>query len=103
MQEQINVGTAGMAPRKMLPGQSLAALLALVGAKRMDVETLRTRTKLAPFSFVGLLNWLEQEHLVDVMTSLEGELVFEKVGLTEKGKTILVSLLERTCELPETC
>jgi hypothetical protein len=103
MQGQVNVGVPRTAPEEMPPDQSLAALLALVGAKRMDVETLRSRTKLAPFAFVSLLNWLQQEYLVEVITSQEGERVFQKVALTEWGETILVSLLERTCELPEMC
>jgi DNA-binding transcriptional ArsR family regulator len=101
MQEQINVGPTGSGPEEMLPGQSLAALLALVGAKRMDVEKLRARTRLAPPAFMILLNWLRQEYLVDVITSPEGERAFERVELTEKGESILVSLLEKTCELPE--
>ena len=84
-----------------MPGQSLAALLALVGTKRMGVGALRARTMLAPPAFVNLLNWLQQEYLVDVIASLEEGGVEEKVEITERGEAALVSLLERTCELPE--
>lgn len=84
-----------------LPNQSLAALLALVGTRRMNVEDLRRRTKLSPLAFVNLLTWLQREYLVDVVTSLEGASIDEKVELTERGEAVLVSLLERTCELPE--
>jgi hypothetical protein len=85
----------------VLSGQSLVTLLALVGAKRMDVEALRERTKLTPLAFENLLEWLQREYLVDLITSLEGDKVKESVALTEKGETVLVGTLESTCELPE--
>jgi len=84
-----------------MSGQSLLTLLALVGTKRMDVETLRVRTRLTPFAFENLLGWLQREYLVDVIASLEGNKVREDVGLTDKGEAALVSMLETTCELPE--
>jgi len=76
-------------------------LLALVGTKRMDVEALRERTKLTPLAFESLLGWLQREYLVDVITSLQGDQVKERVTLTELGEAALVSILESTCELPE--
>jgi len=85
----------------VLSGQSLVALLALVGTKRMDVESLRERTRLTPFAFGNLLRWLQREYLVDLVSNLEGSDVEEKVELTEKGEAVLVSMLEETCELPE--
>jgi len=84
-----------------LSGQSLVALLALVGTKRMEVEALRTRIKLTPFAFSNLLGWLQREYLVDVVSTLDGEHVEENVELTDKGESVLVSMLEQTCELPE--
>ena len=84
-----------------MSGQSLVALLALVGAKRMEVEALRARIKLTPFAFGNLLGWLQREYLVDVVATLDGERVEEKVELTDKGESVLVSMLEQTCELPE--
>jgi hypothetical protein len=101
MQETTTVGPRNAVPRDVLSGQSLVTLLALVGTKRMDVESLRERTKLTPFAFDNLLGWLQQEYLVDVITSLEGDHVNESVALTEKGEAVLVSILESTCELPE--
>jgi len=101
MQEQTTIGPANSVPWDVLSGQSLLTLLALVGTKRMGVEALRERTKLAPLAFENLLGWLLQEYLVDVVSSLEGEGVDEKVELTEKGEEVLVSMLEKTCELPE--
>jgi DNA-binding MarR family transcriptional regulator len=67
----------------------------------MDVEALRERTRLTPSAFGDLLGWLQREYLVDVVTHLEGDRVVEKVELTEKGEAALVSMLEKTCELPE--
>jgi len=84
-----------------MSGQSIVTLLALVGTKRMDVEALRVRTRLAPLAFENLLSWLQREYLVDVITSLEGDQVKESVALTEKGEGVLVSILESTFELPE--
>jgi len=88
-------------PRDMLSGQGLVTLLALVGTKRMGVEALQERTRLTPLAFGNLLGWLQQEYLVDVVSGLRGEDVGEKVELTEKGEAVLVSMLERMCELPE--
>jgi len=101
MQEATTVGPRNSVPWDLMSGQSLATLLALVGTKRMDVEALRERTKLTSLAFETLLGWLQQEYLVDVITSLDGDKVREDVGLTEKGEEALVSMLERTCELPE--
>jgi hypothetical protein len=86
---------------RIQPGQCLVTLLALVGKRRMDVETLRVRIRLSPLAFKGYLQWLQQEYLVDVVSSLEGECVSEQVELTEKGEEFLVRMLENTCELPE--
>jgi hypothetical protein len=67
----------------------------------MDIEALRARTKLTPSAFSGLLGWLQKEYLVDVVSGLSGDKIQEKVELTEMGEEALVSMLERTCELPE--
>ncbi len=101
MQEPTTISPRTKVPRGVVPGQSLVTLLALVGTKRMDVEALRGRTRLTPHAFGGLLGWLQQEYLVDVITSLEGDKVKENVALTEKGESVLLNMLENTCELPE--
>lgn len=100
MQQQTRFGpTDGMGDEPT--GRGLVALLALVGAKSAGLEELRRRTKLAPPAFTTLVNWLQQEYLVDVVTSLDGARIDERVELTERGEAVLISLLERTCELPE--
>ena len=101
MQEATTAGPKNALPRDVLSGQSLVTLLALVGTKRMDVKMLRERTKLTALAFESLLGWLQREYLVDVITSLEGDQVKERVTLTEMGEAALVRMLESTCELPE--
>ncbi len=101
MQEATKMAPGNSVPWDIIPGQSLAALLALVGTKRMDVEALRERTKLAPINFVALLAWLQHEYLIDIISTLEGDEVKEEVQLTDRGEAVLVSMLERTCELPD--
>jgi len=101
MQETTSMGPTGSAPWDVLPGQCLVTLLALVGTKRMDVEALRVRTKLTPVAFGSLLSWLQREYLVEVVSNLDGDRVEEKAQLTEHGEAVLVSMLEKTCELPE--
>jgi len=101
MQEATTVTPRDSVPWDVLSGQSLVTLLALVGTKRMDMEALRERTKLAPHAFENLLGWLQREYLVDIIAGLEGDLVKEEVSLTDKGEAALVSMLESTCELPD--
>ena len=101
LQETKPVGLTGPAPWDILSGQSLVTLLALFGTKKLDVDALREKTRLAPTTFEHLLGWLQQEYLVDVVSNLEGDRIEEKVELTEKGEVLLVGILERTCEIPE--
>lgn len=101
MQEQQTIGSRDDSPWDALPGQSLAALLALVGSKRMDAEELRRKTKLTYDAFVSLLAWLQREFLVDVVPTLDERGLGGVVILTERGEDRLLRMLERTCELPE--
>lgn len=101
MMQETEVGPASPAPWGYLSGQGLVALLSLVGTKKAEVEVLRDRTKLKPAAFRSLLNWLQREYLVDVVSCLAGDEVQERVELTERGEKILMGILERTCELPE--
>jgi DNA-binding PadR family transcriptional regulator len=52
-------------------------------------------------AFRDFLRRLQQEYLVDVVSSLDGDRVSEQVELTEKGEELLVRVLENTYELPE--
>ena len=65
------------------------------------MDALREKSKLTPAAFASLLSWLQREYLIDVVSSLKGDLKEELVELTEKGEAVLVSMLERACELPE--
>ena len=84
-----------------MTNESLAALLALAGAKRLDVRELMVRTGLNPSRFMALLAVLQREYLVDVVSGLEGNEVRERLELTDKGEQVLIGLLEKMCELPE--
>jgi hypothetical protein len=84
-----------------MTNESLAALLALAGAKRLDVRELKVRTRLDPSGFIALLSWLQREYLVDVVSGLERNEVRERLELTDKGEQVLIGLLEKMCELPE--
>jgi hypothetical protein len=101
MQETTTVSPADSVQRDIPSAQSLVALLALVGTRQMDVEALRERTKLTQFDFGNLLGWLQREYFVDIISNLEGDQVKETAQLTERGEAALVSMLEKTCELPE--
>lgn len=101
MREQTRISLNGVNPWDSVPGQSLVALLALVGARKMEVEAFRARTRLAPLAFDRLLRWLQREYLVDVITSLDGERIREEIDLSEWGESVLISMLERTHELLE--
>ena len=80
---------------------SLTALLALAGSRRLEVADLQARMKLTAEGCEELLSWLQREYLVDVVSSLQGNVVSETIQLTDKGERVLIGLLEQTCELPE--
>lgn len=101
MQETRTIGPMNSVPWDILSGQSLVTLLALVGTKQMSVEALRRKTRLTPEAFESLLGWLQREYLIDVISTLEGNRVEEEAVLTDRGETLIVSMLEKTCELPE--
>jgi hypothetical protein len=81
--------------------ESLTALLALAGSRRVEVDELQARMKLTPDGCEELLSWLQREYLVDIVSSLDGREVSQVLKLTDRGERVLISLLERTCELPE--
>ncbi len=97
----MTIGPVYDGSQAMPSGESLVVLLALAGARRMNLEAIRGRTRLGPRSFGRLVRWLQREYLIDVVSTLYGDVVEERVKLTEKGEAVLVSILENTCELPE--
>lgn len=48
-----------------------------------------------------LLEYLQQEYYIDIVTSLKGARVTESVILTERGKRFLLRTLQSMFELPE--
>ncbi len=103
MQEQQTYGPENETDsRAFMTSHGLAALLALAGSRKLTVEELRRRMKLTTKGFENLLSWLQREYLVDLVSRLEGYRVTTSVVLTDKGERVLVGLLEKICELPET-
>lgn len=100
-QQIVDAGPTGLVRPEARVEEGLYTLLALVGARSMGLDALQERTRLSYSAFHSLLGWLQKEHLVDLVSTLDGDGVKESVGLTEKGEALLISLLERTCELPE--
>lgn len=76
-------------------------MLALAGAKRLNVADLQARMKLTHEGCEELLSWLQEQYLVDLVSTLSGAEVSETVEHTDRGERVLISLLEQTCELPE--
>lgn len=101
MQSQRTGGPSDVTPQGILADQSLFALLALVGSRRMDTGAFRRRTGLNPTAFDRLLGQLERESLVDLVSTIGTHRTEEEVVLTERGEVLLLNMLERTCELPE--
>ena len=101
MQKQSEVSPVNTIDWVALPSQTLVTLLALVGTKKMEASELERRTKLSPAAFGELLSWLQREYLVDVVSHMGMTGVQAEVGLTGRGERLLISMLERTCELPE--
>ncbi len=101
MQRHNTIGPGAGDVWDALPGQSLVALLALVGSKKMEIGELRRRTKLSQGAFGELFSRLQRECLVEAVSQMRAGGIQEEVELTGWGETLLVSMLERTCELPE--
>lgn len=101
MQEAMETTPQGNVLWGTAPAQGLYAMLALAGAGHLEVEELRQRTRMTPSSYYSLLQWLQMEYLVDLVSTLRGQEIHHTVGLTERGEALLVSILEQTCELPE--
>ena len=77
-------------------------MLALASS-RDGIDSARVRKKLGiPAPLYGdLLGGLQRRYLVDVVSQLRGNEVHETLRLTEDGRSLLTSALERMCELPE--
>lgn len=91
LQETLEAGQTDPAPWDATNEQGLYALLALVGTRRLDIVALCERIRLAPPSFRAMMKVLQGEHLVDLVSSLEGGRIHVSATLTEKGEALLVS------------
>jgi len=84
-----------------IPTGGLKFLLALISSDGVEASSLRVRLNVADQEYRSLLNALQRQYLVDVVSGLDGNAVHETLRLTEYGEDVLTRLMERTCELPE--
>jgi hypothetical protein len=88
-------------PSPVIPQGGLRLLLALFPSNQVEADTLRSRLNVGDAEYRSILNALQRQYLVDVVSGLEGEEVHETLRLTEHGEDVLTRLMERTYELPE--
>lgn len=82
-------------------GSSFAVLFALAGPESMDFMALGNRLGLPEGELRRIVDDLQREYLVDVVSRLDGESVKETLDLTEEGEAFLLRSLEQVYELPE--
>jgi hypothetical protein len=75
--------------------------MALAASRELDVEVLKSKTKLSEKGFLVFVSWLQSERLVDTISNQHGLRAKESLILTERGNKLLMALLEGMCELPE--
>lgn len=88
-------------PYPNIPMGGLRLLLALVSSDGIEADSLRMKLNVADQEYRSLLNTLQRQYLVDIVSGLDGNVVRETLRLTEYGEDVLTRLMERTYELPE--
>jgi hypothetical protein len=76
-------------------------LLALVSSNGIEPETLQRKLNVTIQEFRFLLNVLQRQRLVDLVSTLNGDTVRHTLRLTGDGEAVLTGIMERTFELPE--
>lgn len=84
-----------------VPERGFRVMLALVSSDGTEAQELRKRLGISDSEYRKLLDGLQQQYLVDVVSQLKGERVRETLSLTESGRSVLTGMMERMCELPE--
>jgi hypothetical protein len=84
-----------------LPTGSLKILLALVSSNGIEPETLQRKLNATIQEFRFLVNVLQRQHLVDIVSTLSGDVIRQTLRLTGDGEAVLTGIMERTFELPE--
>jgi len=85
---------------RAVSGWGFAILFALA-VKPISARDLEARLGLSPSLREALVDELQEDYLVDVVSQLDGEQIRETLKLTEKGMSLLFWALEHTNELPE--
>ena len=86
--------------RRRVSKQSFAVLLALARKPLTDRE-LRTTIGMSPSEFEQQLDRLRRNHLVDMLSEVDGTSVRKAILLTDEGERVLLREMEHMCELPE--
>lgn len=76
-------------------------MLALVSSDGTEAQELKRKLGISDAEYRSLLNGLQQQYLVDVVSQLKGDKVSETLRLTESGRSVLTGMMEKMCELPE--
>lgn len=84
-----------------LPTGSLKLLLALVSSDGVEPEAVRRKLNVSAQEFRFLLNVLQRQYLVDLVSTPIGNATHETLMLTGDGEAVLTRIMERTFELPE--
>ncbi len=84
-----------------IPRGGLRLLLALISSDGVESSSLRGKLGVDDQEYRSLLDALQRQYLVDVVSGLDGDAVNETLRLTDYGEEVLTRLMERTFELPE--
>lgn len=76
-------------------------MLALVSSDGTEAQELKRRLGITDDEYKPLMDELQQQYLVDVVSQLKGDRVSESLRLTESGHSVLTGIMERMCELPD--
>lgn len=104
MQSALAAETARSSTRESdlnIPLGGLRLLLALISSEGIEANSLRRKLNIEDQEYQSLVNALQRQYLVDVVSGLDGNVVHETLRLTEYGEDVLTRLMEKTYELPE--
>jgi transcription initiation factor IIE alpha subunit len=100
MQEIQEIGAKSFGHGSRVSGQSFVVLLALA-RKPLTSGELHASFGMNPSEFGQLLSRLQTNHLVGVVSELDGMDVEQTLCLTDEGERVLLREMEQMCELPE--
>jgi DNA-binding MarR family transcriptional regulator len=94
-------GFPGPSSGPSLTDKEFKVLLALAPRSGLDRSELAGKAGPSSERSEKALDHLHQMHLIDIVSSLDGDFVRESIRISEHGRDVLVAALESMCELPE--